>query len=65
MTTITDFRLEDHGSIWLLVPCSEEAQVWAEEHLPEDAQSWGTSVVIEPHYVGPIVTAILDEGFSV
>jgi hypothetical protein len=63
--TVTDFRLQDHGSIWLLEPCSVAARIWADEHLPDDAQTWGSSIVIEPRYVGSIITAILNEGYSV
>ncbi len=60
-----DFRLQDHGSIWLLVPCSDEAQAWVDEHLAH-AQKWGVgSCVIEPRYVSGIVAGFQQEGLTV
>lgn len=57
-----DFDLADHGSICLLTPLTPAAQVWADEHLPEDATRWGLSIVIEPRYVGAILVNIAEEG---
>ena len=69
-----DFRLQDHGSIWLLVPCSEAAQVCVDENLSH-AQKWGPGssfgtrvtnwCVIEPRYVPDIVAGFQEEGLTV
>lgn len=61
----TDFDLHNHGSICLLVPMTEAAEVWAADHLPENAMTWGPGVVVEPRYVANIVEGIEDAGLSV
>lgn len=63
--TTTDFHLTNHGSIWLLTPVSPEAVEWAEQYLPEDAQTLGNAIAIEPRYVDPIVQGIEGDGLTV
>jgi len=38
-----DFRSENHGSLFLLLPLTPSAHSWIEEHLPEDAQWFGSN----------------------
>lgn len=67
-TTELDFRLENHGSLFLLHPLSPAAKNWMDEHLPTDSpetQFWGDAIVIEPRYVGPIIDGILSDGLVV
>lgn len=45
---MTDFSFANHGSITLLTPRSRKAKQWLNEHINEEAQYWGASVVIEP-----------------
>jgi len=61
----TDFTLQDHGSIFLLVPNTADAQDWAADHLPTDAQFFGKGVAIEPRYVEPIVNGIVADGLTI
>lgn len=66
MTTQTDFRLSNHGSICILFAVTAAAQQWVAEHLPEDAQTWGRNgTVVEPRYVGDIVDGIEADGMVV
>jgi hypothetical protein len=58
------FRVEDHGSIVLIRPLTSDVERWFEEHVPDDAQWFGSALVVEPRYVGPIVTALIDEGYA-
>ena len=60
-----DFTATDHGSIWLLTPTSQAGQSWAEEHLPADAATLGSSIAIEPRYVLPILDGIEEDGLEV
>jgi len=39
-----DFRCENHGSLFLLFPLTQNAHSWIEEHLPVDAQRFGNAV---------------------
>lgn len=65
MTTF-DFMVTDHGTIQILQPRTEEAEVWIEQHISEDAQRWGRNgVVIEPRYLPPIIDGIQDDGLTV
>jgi len=48
-----DFKLENHGSLFLLRPLNSAAKDWMGEHLPTDnpeTQFWGDAIVIEPRW---------------
>jgi hypothetical protein len=63
--TELDFKLENHGSLFLLRPLNSVAKDWMSEHLPMDSpetQFWGDAIVIEPRYVAPIVGGIVGDG---
>jgi hypothetical protein len=63
--TELDFRLENHGSLFLLRPLNPVAQNWMTENLPVDnpeTQFWGDAIVVEPRYVAPIVDGIIGDG---
>jgi hypothetical protein len=64
MKTYPDFLAFNHGSILTLRPMTPEAQAWVDEHLPEDAQHWGRSVVIEPRYFADIAAGIQADGLT-
>jgi hypothetical protein len=60
-----DFRLENHGSLFLLRPLNPVAQNWMSENLPVDdpeTQFWGDAIVIETRYVASIVDGIIGDG---
>jgi hypothetical protein len=64
LRTELDFKLENHGSLFLLRPLNPVAQSWMSENLPVDqpeTQFWGDAIVIEPRYVAPIVDGIIGE----
>ena len=60
-----DFKVQNEGNIYLLLPVSEQARAWVEEHLPEDRQYFGRAVVVEHRYIGDIVGGIQAEGLVV
>lgn len=62
---MTDFTLENHGTIAVLTPLTEEAEDWVVSYLPEDAQQWGRGVVIEPRYLPPIIEGIEADGMTI
>lgn len=59
-----DFRVENHGSICLLVPLHPRAARWIERTRPEESQTLGPSLVIEPRYVEGVVEAAQAAGFN-
>ncbi len=64
-----DFTFSNHGTIMVLYPHTDEAKAWAGEHLPEDAQKWGSKdtagTVIEPRYFEPILEGLLSDGLTI
>lgn len=59
-----DFSVENHGSIFLLRPLSEYAEVWVREFLP-DVTWFGSAVAIEHRYIDGILDVIAEEGLAV
>ena len=62
---MSDFTVQNEGSIVILHPHGHAAQEWIEEHIPEDAQRWGTGVVIEPRYFADIAAGIQADGLEI
>jgi len=58
------FSVEDHGSIVLVRPLTPDVSAWLDEHVDPEAQWFGKALVVEPRYVAPLVTALVDEGFA-
>jgi hypothetical protein len=61
------FRVENHGSIFLLRPQTDAARSWIEEHIGSDNgyQPYWPTVVIEARYIVPIIEAINTAGMEV
>lgn len=65
LPAVADFRFADLGSICTLKPQTDAATAWADEHLPEDRQTWAGAVIVEPRYVSPIIEGIVADGLTV
>lgn len=59
-----DFRLTNHGSVCTLTPLTSAAGDWCQEHLPDDAPTFGRSFAVEPRYVSCIADGTRDDGLS-
>lgn len=59
-----DVVVENHFSLYLVRPLTEEAEGWIEDNVGEH-QSFGGAVVVEPRYVNDIVTGMLSDGLRV
>jgi hypothetical protein len=62
---MTDFTLYNHGSICVLTPKTKAARGWVLMHVDDEAQTWGSGLVIEPRYVGPILDGLTNDGLTV
>lgn len=62
---MTDFDVQNHGSIFLLIPNTDDAKQWVEEHLPDDAMTFGNGIAIEHRYITDIVNGALGDGLTV
>ena len=65
MSTQTDFRYQHEGSIGLLFPITDGAKDWVDEHISDDAQWFGSGLVIEWRYVDHIIEGIVNDGLGV
>lgn len=59
-----DFSVENHGSIVLLRPLTPAAEAWIEEHIPDDAQTFGNAIAVEPRYIQDIINGIVADGLT-
>ena len=60
-----DFRIENHGSIFLLDPRNATAEAYLGDHVSEEALWFGGAVVVEPRYAGDLIQALQAEGFRI
>lgn len=64
MNKTTDFNVVNEGTIFLLQPITPEAGDWVNEHIPEDAQYFGSAVVVEHRYIADILHGIENDGLT-
>ena len=62
-----DFLVENHGSIFLLIPQKDSARIWIDDHIGRDNgyQPYYPTVVVEHRYIADIVAGIQDDGLAV
>ena len=56
-----DFELQNHGSIFVLIPQSTSARIWINDHIGRDNgyQPHYPTVIIEHRYIADIVEGIV------
>lgn len=57
------YEVQNHGSVFILLPTSDAAKDWCNEHISEDAIRWCTGYVVEHRYIGDIING-LDEALE-
>ena len=62
-----DFEVQNHGSIFLLIPQSTSARIWVHDHIGKDNgyQPDYPTVVVEHRYIADIVRGIQNDGLAV
>ena len=61
-----DFLVADHGAIVCLVPLSDAAHRWLDEHVVSEPWQWhGGALAIDPRCAADLVPAIIAAGFSI
>jgi hypothetical protein len=58
------FQVENHGTIVLIRPLTDEVERWLSENVDSSVMRFGRAFVVEPRYVEPIVTALIEEGYA-
>ena len=61
---MTDFTVENHGSLLLIWPNTVEASKWLADHVEEEAQWFGPALSVEPRYLQSLVEGLREDGFS-
>ena len=60
-----DFEVQNHGTIFLLLPLTQNARDWVADHIPADAQWSGRrAVVVEHRFIADIVDGFLADGLT-
>jgi hypothetical protein len=60
-----DFRVENHGTIFLLTPLNERAAEWVEANVALDGGPyWCGSIAIENRFIHDIVTGMQRDGLK-
>jgi len=58
------FTVEDHGTIVLIRPLTEDVERWIAEHVDPEAQWFGGALACAPRYAEDIVHALAEEGYA-
>jgi hypothetical protein len=53
-----DFLLRDGGTIWLFTPLTPAALEFLSEHIQDDAQYFGDSLVVKHRYVSDLIVGL-------
>lgn len=57
------YRLENHGTIWLVRPLTKRFAKWLRDTAPSDAQFFGAALAVEPRYLAGVIHAAEEGGF--
>ena len=61
----TDFKVENHGTIFLFTPTNGAALEHLRENVSEESQWLGDSLAVEHRYAADLVAALRTNGFTV
>lgn len=60
-----DFTIEAHGSLFLLIPHTQEARELVSEKIVDDPLTWAGGIVVEQNYIIDLVSGLREEGFRI
>lgn len=64
--TLTDIRIEDHGSIVSFTPKSDACKEWIDQNVQLEAWQWlGPSFGVDHSYADNLIDGLQAEGFEV
>jgi len=56
---MTDFIIDTQRSVFAVIPVSDEAKAWIDEHVADDAHWLGNALVVEHRFIDGLI-----DGFS-
>jgi hypothetical protein len=59
----SDIQVENHGTIFLFRPVSDQGREWLEENT--DGQWFGPALAVEHRYAGDLAQGAIDSGLTV
>lgn len=66
-----DFIVSNHGTIFTLTPCTDEASSWINDHIllnghadEDSVQFFGRALVVEHRYIDDILHGIEQDGLE-
>jgi hypothetical protein len=60
-----DVQVFGGGTVFLLLPVSDEAKAWLNQHTEEDAPHLGHALAVEHRYLEDLIHGLVDAGFNV
>lgn len=63
MQTI-DISVENHGSIFLFTPHTQQASDWISENVSDDSQWFGNSLAVEARYAQDLANGMQSDGLN-
>lgn len=60
-----DFDIENHTSLYLVIPRTARARSWLQEHTDPSAMWFAGGLAVESRYVSDLTAGMLDAGFNV
>jgi len=57
------FYIENHSSLFLIRPLTEDVEGWLHANVDSEAQWFGGALVVEPRYIEALVEGLTAEGF--
>ena len=61
---MSDFTIDDHGSLVLLKPETQEAYSWIAEHIGAPVPWFAGAIALEPRSMSALLSGILDDDLS-
>jgi hypothetical protein len=65
MRSKVDFRVVNHGTVYLLYPNTLRAKQWVKDNLPRDHMQYGGASVVEHQYIADIIDDIQAEQLEI
>lgn len=62
---MADLSISNQGSIFLLSADTPAGQAWLDEHIPDDAMTFGGAIVVEHRFIGDIAAGAVEDGLEV
>lgn len=62
--TPSDFALHNHGTLFILVPLSGDAETWCEDHLQQDGMRWAGGYAVDHRCMQDIIEGIREGGLT-